>query len=46
MKRKQNGMESKKAKIHIRDGRLIKVGLIGSVILDESWMCVFFHDER
>ena len=46
MKRKQNGMENKKAKIHRGDGPLIKGGLIGSVILDESWKCVFFHDGR
>jgi len=26
------------------DGSLINDGLIGSIILDESWKCVFFHD--
>jgi hypothetical protein len=37
-------MENKEAKIHRRDGPLIEGGLIESVILDESWKCVFFHD--
>jgi hypothetical protein len=39
-------MENKKAKIHRRDGPLIKGGLIGSVVLHASWKCVFFHDGR
>jgi len=37
-------MENKKANVHRGAGRVIKDGLIGSVILDESWKCVFFHD--